>query len=62
MKNIYEDGTIPGTPEVPQVKRQTDAPPTRPRKQVTPTPMQQEQILQQKLQQQVKWQLEINNM
>lgn len=52
MKNIYEDGTIPGTPEVPQVKRQTDAPPTRPRKQVTPTPMQQEQLLQQKLQQQ----------
>ncbi len=44
MKNIYEDGTLPGAPDIPEIKRQTAPPPTRPRKQVTPTPMQQEQL------------------
>ncbi len=40
MKNIYEDGTVPEQPEIPQTFRQSSSPPTRPRKQVTPTPMQ----------------------
>ncbi len=42
MKNIYEDGTLPGASDIPEVKRQSTSPPTRPRKKVTPTPMQQE--------------------
>lgn len=50
MKNIYEDGTLPGTPDVPQLKKQPVTPPTRPRKQVTPTPMQQEQLQRQQAQ------------
>lgn len=44
MKNIYEDGTLPGAPDIPEIKQQPKTPPTRPRKQVTPTPMQQEQL------------------
>lgn len=56
MKNIYEDGTLPGTPEIPQVKRQSTSPPTRPKKQVTPTPMQQEKKEQQLAQQQMQYQ------
>lgn len=42
MKNIYEDGTLPGAPDTAEIKRQPKAPPTRPRKQLEPTPMQQE--------------------
>ena len=51
MKNIYEDGTLPGTPDIPEVKKPPVTPPTRPRKQVTPTPMQQEQLQRQQAQQ-----------
>ncbi len=40
MKNIYEDGTLPGSPEFFPEKKPKPAPPTRPKKQVTPTPMQ----------------------
>ena len=50
MKNIYEDGTLPGAPDIPEIKRQSPAGPTRPRKQVTPTPMQQEQLQRQQAQ------------
>ncbi len=56
MKNIYEDGTLPGAPEIPQVKRQNSSPPTRPKKQVTPTPMQQEKKQQALAQQQMQYQ------
>lgn len=40
MKNIYEDGTLPGSPEIFPENKPKPAPPTRPKKQVTPTPMQ----------------------
>ena len=50
MKNIYEDGTLPGAPDIPEIKRQPKAPPTRPRKQLEPTPMQQEQLQRQQAQ------------
>lgn len=40
MKNIYEDKAMPEQPEIPKTFRQSSSPPTRPRKQVTPTPMQ----------------------
>lgn len=50
MKNIYEDGTMPEQPDIHQVKRQGSSPPTRPRKQVTPTPMQIEKQRQQSMQ------------
>lgn len=53
MKNIYEDGTLPGTPDIPEIKRQPKTPPTRPRKQLEPTPLQQEQLLRQQAQPQV---------
>ncbi len=46
MKNIYEDGTMPGASDIPEIKRQSTSPPTRPRKEVTPTPMQQEKLSQ----------------
>lgn len=49
MKNIYEDGTMPDQPDIRQVKKQGSSPPTRPRKQVTPTPMQIEKQRQQSM-------------
>lgn len=54
MKNIYEDGTMPEQPDIHQVKRQGSSPPTRPRKQVTPTPMQIEKQRQQVAQSQMQ--------
>lgn len=54
MKNIYEDGTMPEQPDIHQAKRQGSSPPTRPRKQVTPTPMQIEKQRQQVAQSQMQ--------
>ncbi|MBQ7295045.1 MAG: class B sortase [Clostridia bacterium] len=50
MKNIYEDGTLPGSPEIFPEKKPNPTPPTRPKKQVTPTPMQQENLQRQRSQ------------
>lgn len=50
MKNIYEDGTLPGNSEIFPEKKKNPTPPTRPKKQVTPTPMQQENLQRQLMQ------------